>query len=618
MRSRRYGWHSLYGLLLVALLVAFRPAVGGAETDVDFVDLRERLEVERSALRSTIESYVRAREVMEFPDDAPGTVFRKYLSAALKVAKAKADFPEVHARMRGFDGRFEPTDEVQRKALGVFLGDYLQVRYGDDLVRELRTLVGFETYHTIIEPNPDNLQFHKAFRFLSGLAQNLGLEVRNHGNETLEITLPGGAAAAQAAPVAMFTHIDVMRPVAYKWDTDTRPFELKWKDGRWVGLGVYGDKGPVILNLFALRVLRDANLRLARPIVLLVGSTANVTEASVATSLGKMSRKPALVLAADGYFPYSTGEMGNLVARVSSSKGMKTLQGLEPAMFYIYKMSCTASLNAVPAETRVWVLYEPPTESLNPNLDMLNKWRPIVEGYQATVPVTRYGTYVQEDTLHFFSYTLPSHAERAAGRNSIMDMAGSLVNVPMYHNSAWEIILFVEKAFQQDPTGRAAGLWFEHPQMGGTRVNPVQFDRIGNEVSVLVDIRWPAGKDGSWIRERMQAVVDEFNREHGMQLYLEWEPGGREPVQHEPPPAVAGWLVEAYELASGDYEPPPAPVSNSSANLLPIAIPFGPEWPGVEKHGHTRHESISEREIADLGVAYTAALAWFGTVAAVP
>jgi hypothetical protein len=38
----------------------------------------------------------------------------------------------------------------------------------------------------------------------------------------------------------------------------------------------------------------------------------------------------------------------------------------------------------------------------------------------------------------------------------------------------------------------------------------------------------------------------------------------------------------------------------------------------VEKHGHTQHESISERELSDLGVAYVAALGWFGGAATLP
>jgi succinyl-diaminopimelate desuccinylase len=486
------------------------------------------------------------------------------------------------------------------------------------VLRELRSLVSCKTYNDVIEPNPENPEFRQAFQRVWALSSKLGLRVQNHAYETMEIRLEPKGAAAKAAPVVIFAHVEVMRPVEYKWDTDTPPFALSLKGDRWVGLGVYGDKGPLLVNLFALRVMRDANLRLVRPVVLLVGSTTSTPGSGIATSLAKLATPPALTLAADGYFPFATGPMGNLLARVSSAQGMKSLAGLQPGMFYIYKLSGPYSLNAVPAETRAWVLYKEPVGSLNPSLDMVNKWRGIIEPLQQTIPVTRFGTYVQEDTLHFFSYTVPSHAESREGRNSIMDLMHALHPVPMLHNSAWEIVEFVEKGLQMDPTGKAAGLAFEHPTMGTPRINPVQFDRVGDEVAVLVDIRWPLGHDRAWIRERMQELVQRLNKEVGAHLKLDWEGEGREPVELQPPAATADRLREAYELSSGDPTAEPAPASQSSGTLMPQAIPFGPERPGVDKHGFTLHESISERELSDLGVAYAAALAWFGTAAAVP
>jgi len=99
----------------------------------------------------------------------------------------------------------------------------------------------------------------------------------------------------------------------------------------------------------------------------------------------------------------------------------------------------------------------------------------------------------------------------------------------------------------------------------------------------------------------------------GTALKLGFEPGQREPRQYKPPAAVAAGLVAAFELASGAFEPPPEPVSHSALGLLPDAIPFGPEWPGIEKHGYTLFESISPRELSDIGTAYVAALAWFGS-----
>jgi acetylornithine deacetylase/succinyl-diaminopimelate desuccinylase-like protein len=602
-------------LLLVAGMAVLPRAVCA---QVDLLGLREQLEIARDDTRESVSAWVRAAGEQTFRDGKAGEAFGAYLSTALRVLQAKTEYPEVHAAFSRFDGTFDVEDEEQRGVLGVFLGDYMIVRYGDDLTRELRTLVGMKTFSNVYESNSENAEFRRAFDFLTGLAERLGLSVQNHGYETLEITLEPRGAAARAAPLAMFSHVEVLKPVEYKWDDDKRPYKMTMADGRWVGLGVHTGKGTMLVNLFAMRTLRDAGVRLSRPVVLLVGSETSTADASVQTSLEKMSVQPSVVLAADGTFPYSRGQMGNLIARVASTRGMKSIEGIQPEEFYIYRMSCFWSLNAVPAETRVWVMYEEPLNSLNPSLDIVTKWREITEGYQATVPVTRYGTYVQEDTLHFFSYTLPSHVESPEGRNAIMDMAGCLVKAPMHPNSALDVIRFIEYGFQHDPTGKAAGLYVEHPEMGSSRVNPVQFDRIGDEVAVLVDVRWPVGRDRAWIKKRMQEVVERFNTEHDAQMTLDWESEGREPILHDIDPAVGDLLVEAYEVATGDYGAEPAAVSRSSGTLVPYAIPFGPERSNVAKRGLTRHESITERETGDLAVAYASALAWFGARAALP
>ncbi len=603
-------------MALFALLLVVIPRAG-ARAETDYLDLRERLESSRETIRKSVAKHVRPANVEEFPADKSGKAFRDYLNAALTAANAKQDFPAVDAAFAKWSGRLDPANETQRRALGIFLGDYLTVRYGADLLRELRTLVKFKTYHSVISENVDNPEFHLALDSLAELAQGLGLEVVRHGHETLEIRLAGKIKAG-VAPVVVYTHVEVMRPVDYKWDTDTPPFDLNLKDGRWIGCGVYGDKGPLLVNLFALRTLRDAGLGLARPLVLLVGTTMSMPDASLATSLSTLAPAPGLVLAADGVFPYADGQMGNLVARVSSRRGMKQTAGLKPEMYYIYKLTAYWSMNTVPAETRAWILYKDPVDSTNPSLDMVSKWRGIIEPHQETIPISRYGTYVQEDTLHFFAYTLPSHVESAAGRNAIMDMASALAKVPMYQNSALDIIQFLDRGLQSDPTGKAAGLFYEDARMGTPRINPVQFDRIGEEVAVSIDVRFPVGHDRAWIRARFAELVAKFNHDHGAQLTLAWEADGREPVQQSPPPRVRDWLVDAYELASGDIRGEIPPIARSAGNLMPLAIPFGPERPGVDKQGHTQHESISERELSDLGVAYCAALAWFGSAPTVP
>jgi acetylornithine deacetylase/succinyl-diaminopimelate desuccinylase-like protein len=439
------------------------------------------------------------------------------------------------------------------------------------------------------------------------LAQGLGLQAVNHEYAALEITLPASGAARTAAPLAVYTHADVPRVAEHKWETP--PFELKEVDGVLRGLGVYDDKGPLIVNLFALRVLRDAGLALQRPVVLVVDSGAEELGSSAEAALARLATRPALALAADGDFPYTTTEPGRLVARITSVRGMKSKAALEEGQFYVHRIQVMENTNTLPAQVRSWVLYKsPPVE--NPALEMSTRFRAAIEAFQPLHPETRYEIVIQGDTLHFFTYGRPAHTQRhEQGVHGLLNTAGALLTLDLMPNSARDLLLWVDRGYRRDPSGASLGLVPEGSETAGTWVNPMRLERLSDEITVLVDIRWAPGRDAAWMQQRLAASIEAFNAEHGTDLKLDWEPGGYEPVQVSLPREIRRALEEAYGLASGESEPPPA-VTTSSTRLLPAAIPFGPAWPGREPRGHTLHEALPRRELQDLGVAYVSALAW--------
>jgi acetylornithine deacetylase/succinyl-diaminopimelate desuccinylase-like protein len=588
-----------------------------AQAATDYLELRERLEVARPALQSALQPFRRSAGVQAFAADKPGEAFGRYLDAAWKAVDAQRAFPEVHAALGRGRGKAASEDAAQRQAYAVLLADYMQARYGDDIQRELATLVGFKTFDNVVDRNPDNAAVRAAFDALSSLATRLGLQVHNDAYRTLRVTLPA-TRDRSAAPIAVWSHIDVPRPVDHKWTSP--PWTLTDRDGRWFGLGVYGGKGPVIVNLFVMRALRDAGLPLARPLVLVISSQGEQFAGDVGADLATLVPKPAVALSAAGEFPYATGELGHLLARVASTRGMKTRPGIKPGEFFVHKIETIPNVSSVPMETRVWVRYEPPLNSNNPSSVMVNdKWRPTLVNYQRDHSTSIYETYVQADTLHFFAYGQPRHVQRAdQAANPIYDAAGALLAMPLYRkSSAADILLWIDGALRRDPTGKALGLAHRDAEMGGSWVVPIGFDRLGDEVAVWVDVRWPAGRDAAWVRQQFAAALDKFNAAQGTALKLTWEPGGHEPERLAPPPEVRRALDEAFVLASGESMPAAA-VTAAGARTLPAAIPFGPEWPRGEMRAHVRDESISPREMQDLGVAYLAALSHLATVATLP
>jgi len=569
--------------------------------------------VQRPALRAAVQPFVRPATVAEFPADKPGVAFGKYLDAAWKALDAPRQFPEVYAALSKFQGAVDANNAVQRQALGVLLGDYLSVRYGEDLWREMRTLAAFKSFNTVVDKNSENKAVRDCMDAMAALAVRLGLQAKNNAYESLLLTLPAAGAAAAAPPVAVYTHADVPRPVEHKWNSP--PWELTVKNDRTISLGVYDGKGPTVVNLFAMRVLRDAGLRLARPVTVAVDANGEQFEADAATAIATITPKPAVALAADGTFPYATGELGHALARVSSRRGMKARAGIKPGEFFIWKATCSVGTSTVPMEVRVWVRYEPPANTDNPSNVMVNqKWRPAIEAYQKLHPASVYETYIQDDTLHFFAYGHPQHVVNAdRAENSLLNAAGGLLTLPLFKNSASDVMLWIDKGYNRDITGKTVGLPLTDSKMGTCRIVPVGFDRLGEEFTVLVDIRWPVGRDAAWVKQHFTESVAAFDKQNGTSLRVDWEPGGHEPATIVVPADVAGVLDEAFALASGESMEP-LPVVASSARLLPATIPFGPEWPRNEPRAHTLDESISKRELQDLCVAYVSALARLATV----
>jgi acetylornithine deacetylase/succinyl-diaminopimelate desuccinylase-like protein len=298
---------------------------------------------------------------------------------------------------------------------------------------------------------------------------------------------------------------------------------------------------------------------------------------------------------------------------------MKSKAALKAGQFYIHRMQVLENTNTLPAEMRTWVMYKPvPVE--NPALEMSNRFRAAIEAFQPQHPETRYEIFIQGDTLHFFTYGRPAHTQRPEqGVNGMLNSAGALLTLDLMPNSARDVLLWVDRGFQRDPSGRSLGLAGDGDDAPGVWVNPMRFERIAEEISVLVDIRWAPGQDGAWVKQRVEASVAAFNGANGTELALAWEPGGYDPVQVTVPREIRRALEDAYGLASGESEPPP-PLTTSSTRLLPAAIPFGPAWPGREPRGHTLHEALPRRELQDLGVAYVSALAWLaaGALPAMP
>ena len=112
----------------------------------------------------------------------------------------------------------------------------------------------------------------------------------------------------------IFGHVDVVE-AGQGWDSD--PWTLSERDNRLYGRGVLDNKGPILANLFALYVLKEAGIRFPYPVRIVFGTNEEIAFACVKHYLTK-EVPPIFGWTPDCKWPVVYGERGRLRVRLTS------------------------------------------------------------------------------------------------------------------------------------------------------------------------------------------------------------------------------------------------------------------------------------------------------------
>lgn len=112
----------------------------------------------------------------------------------------------------------------------------------------------------------------------------------------------------------IFGHVDVVE-AGQGWDSD--PWILSEQGNRLYGRGVLDNKGPILANLFALYVLKEAGIRFPYPVRIVFGTNEEIAFACVKHYLTK-EVPPIFGWTPDCKWPVVYGERGRLRVRLTS------------------------------------------------------------------------------------------------------------------------------------------------------------------------------------------------------------------------------------------------------------------------------------------------------------
>ena len=208
--------------------------------------------------------------ILKSVSDASVTDFRQFLTRLGQSELAKTD--NLSATISTFLDN-KPLNAEQQNEIHRLLGLYTRVKYGKAATETLRELVAIPTVTVEGVAQHQNPEFLKIADKIKNLAQAFDLTFRNVDNRVYEISLDGQGDEV----VGIHAHADVVPVTPENWvlkdGTRLDPFKLTLIGDRMYGRGTEDDKNGIVVTLYAMKVIKEEKLPLARNFKLLVDTT---------------------------------------------------------------------------------------------------------------------------------------------------------------------------------------------------------------------------------------------------------------------------------------------------------------------------------------------------------
>ncbi len=220
---------------------------------------------------------------------------------------------------------------------------YIEENWGT-VVDDIASLVEIESVEDLdaaepgkpFGPGPAAAALDQALK----IAANMGFETTNVDGYMGFADLKGES----DTQIGIIGHMDVV-PAGPGWNF--QPFDVTLKDGFLIGRGVLDDKGPSVVTLHAMKLLKDLGVKLPYTIRFLFG-TNEETGMNDVPYYRERYADPAFLFTPDAEFPVCYGEKGGFDATVVSATNEET--GMNDVPYYRERYADPAFLFTPDAE----------------------------------------------------------------------------------------------------------------------------------------------------------------------------------------------------------------------------------------------------------------------------
>lgn len=511
-------------------------------------------------------------------NEAKVSDFRAFLGDLARNDLSKADDlrPAISAFLDNKTLTAEQQNEIHR-----LLGLYTRVKYGKAALETLRELVEIPTYRKDGVDQHDNPEFIKIAGKIKNLAESFGLNYRNIDNRVYEISLDGSGKDV----VGIHAHADVVPVTPENWvlkdGTKLDPFKVTLIGDRMYGRGTEDDKNGIVVTLYAMKVIKEEKLPLARNFKLLVDTTEETTGDAIPYYFER-NPTPEYNLALDGGYPVVIAEKGYGTVMARFAKRKAEGKGAE-----ITSMTGGLATNQIPSVSVVTLVTDKPAD-LAASLQKAGAEYAKRNGGDFEVNAKVDGKDVKLTVTGVSAHS----SEPESGVNPVARMLDFIHSVDgkiaLKHNHITDAAHYAADNWGLDYKGSKLGVGFADDFMGPLTTSLTYVGMDDKTFKLAVNLRVPKGKSPELLKTEIADKLAAWSKKNHVAVNFDYSIA--EPMYRNPEGEwVKALLAVATENLGMKHEFGTS-AGATSVHELPNGVQFGLARPEVKYTGHTDGE----------------------------
>jgi predicted dipeptidase len=455
------------------------------------------------------------------------------------------------------------------------------VKYGNAATETLRELVAIPTFRVDGVAQHDNPEFIKIADKLKGLAQAFNLNFRNIDNRVYEISLAGNGDEV----VGIHAHADVVPVTPENWvlkdGTRLDPFKVTLVGDRMYGRGTEDDKNGIVVALYAMKIIKEEKLPLARNFKLLVDTTEETTGDAIPYYF-EHNPTPNYNLALDGGYPVVIAEKGYGTVMASFPRRAAEGKGAE-----ITAMTGGLATNQIPSTSVATLVSDKPAE-LAASLQKAGSDYAKRNGGNFEVSAKVVG----KDVLLTVTGVSAHSSEPESGVNPVarmLDFINSLDGkVVLKHNHITDAARYAADNWGLDYLGNKLGVGFSDAFMGPLTASLTYVGMDEKAFKLAVNLRVPKGKSPEVLKTEIADKLGAWSKKTDIAAAFDYSIA--EPMHRNP---EGEWVKALLAVASenlGMEHKFGTSAGATSVHELPNGVQFGLARPELKYTGHNDNE----------------------------